>query len=102
MDNLNNDLDSKQETRRTANVISLMLPARMYEFECSWTKEQPLPAMEEFSCRLLLMLGTIHPNDLQNYFGLNNQEREVLLKSLFEKRSIRLNIGQVKTKAFSA
>ena len=97
MDNLNNDLDSKQETRRTANVISLMLPARMYEFECSWTKEQPLPAMEEFSCRLLLMLGTIHPNDLQNYFGLNNQEREVLLKSLFEKRLAVINAdGSIK------
>lgn len=86
MDNLNIDLDSRQETRRTANVISLMLPARMYEFECSWTTEQPLPAMEEFSCRLLLMLGAIYPNDLQKYFGLNNQEREVLLASLFEKR----------------
>jgi len=86
MDSLDIDLDSKSEIRRTANVISLMLPARMYEFECSWTTEQPLPAMEEFSCRLLLMLGAIYPNDLQNYFGLNNQEREVLLNSLLEKR----------------
>ncbi len=97
MDNLNIDIDSKKETRRTANVISLMLPARMYEFECSWTTEQPLPAMEEFSCRLLLMLGTIHPNDLQNYFGLNNQEREVLLNSLFEKRLAVINAdGSIK------
>ena len=97
MDNLNIDIDQKQETRRTANVISLMLPARMYEFECSWTTEQPLPAMEEFSCRLLLMLGTIHPNDLQNYFGLNNQEREVLLNSLFEKRLAVINTdGSIK------
>ena len=86
MDSLNIDLNTKPEIRRTANVISLMLPARMYEFECSWTTEQPLPAMEEFSCRLLLMLGAIYPNDLQNYFGLNNQEREVLLNSLLEKR----------------
>lgn len=100
MDNLNIDnidFDSRQETRRTANVISLMLPARMYEFECSWTTEQPLPAMEEFSCRLLLMLGEIHPNELQNYFGLNNQEREVLLASLFEKRLTVINAdGSIK------
>ncbi len=86
MDSINLSPDSGQELRRTANVLSLLLPARMYSFECSWTTEQPLPAMEEFSCRLLLMLGGIHPNELQNYFGLNEQEREVLLASLLEKR----------------
>lgn len=91
MDSLNIDLGSSQEPRRIANIISLLLPARMYEFECSWTTEQPLPAMEEFSCRLLLMLGEIHPNELQNYFGLNNQETEVLLASLLEKRLTVIN-----------
>jgi hypothetical protein len=86
MDNSNVDFDSGQESRKSANIIHLLLPARMYEFECSWTTEKPLPAMEEFSCRLLLMLGEIYPNELQNYFGLNNQEKEILLDSLFEKR----------------
>ena len=97
MDSLNINFEEKQKTRRTANVISLMLPARMYEFECSWTKEQPLPAMEEFSCRLLLLLEAIHPNELQNYFGLNSQEIDVLLNSLFEKRLAVIDVdGSIK------
>lgn len=42
---------------RICNTISLLVPAYQYQINCAWTKEVSLPAVEEFTCRLLLALG---------------------------------------------
>jgi hypothetical protein len=68
--------------RKLGNVISLLLPARSYKLSCSWTQEAPLPAIEEFSCRLLLALEELLPGELQEYFGLTPRECEVLIENL--------------------
>jgi len=72
--------------RRLVNVISLLLPAKRFRLDCAWTQESALPALEEFSCRLLLLFGELLPSDLQSYFGLDVRERDVLVESLVSSR----------------
>lgn len=72
--------------RKLGNVISLLLPARSYKLSCSWTQEAPLPAIEEFSCRLLLILEELLPGELQEYFGLTQRECEVLIENLINNK----------------
>ncbi|MEX6730340.1 hypothetical protein AB2C47_21260 [Pseudomonas aeruginosa] len=38
-----------------------MVPAYQYQINCAWTKEVSLPAVEEFTCRLLLALQEVLP-----------------------------------------
>ncbi|MEX6768420.1 AAA domain-containing protein [Pseudomonas aeruginosa] len=44
---------------RICNTISLLVPAYQYQINCAWTKEVSLPAVEEFTCRLLLALQEV-------------------------------------------
>lgn len=74
--------------RRLANVISVLLPAREYRLECSWTTERPLPAIEEFACRLILMMESASPGELQAYFGLSKLETDGLVGSLARNRLV--------------
>ena len=74
--------------RRLANVISVLLPAREYRLECSWTTERPLPAIEEFACRLIVMMESASPSELQVYFGLSKLETDGLVGSLTRNRLV--------------
>lgn len=74
--------------RRLANVISVLLPAREYRLECSWTTERPLPAIEEFACRLIVMMESASPGELQAYFGLSKLETDGLVGSLTRNRLV--------------
>lgn len=67
---------------RTCNTISLLVPAYQYKIKCAWTKEASLPAVEEFTCRLLLAMQELLPGEIQKYFGLNKRECEVLVETL--------------------
>lgn len=80
------ETDEIESERKLGNVISLLLPARSYKLNCSWTQETPLPAIEEFSCRLLLALGEVLPGELQEYFGLTPRECEVLVQNLTDNK----------------
>lgn len=77
-----------QTGRRLANVISVLLPARQYRLECSWTTEQPLPAVEEFACKLILVTDGVSPSELRGYFGLSALEADGLVKSLVKNRLV--------------
>ncbi|GLO11331.1 hypothetical protein PPUJ20005_53020 [Pseudomonas putida] len=79
-------INEAESERKLGNVISLLLPARSYKLNCSWTQETPLPAIEEFSCRLLLALEELLPGELQEYFGLTSRECDVLVQSLIENK----------------
>ena len=67
---------------RICNTISLLVPAYQYQIKCAWTKEVSLPAVEEFTCRLLLALGEILPGEVRQYFGLSARECDVLIETL--------------------
>ena len=74
--------------RRIANVISVLLPAREYRLECSWTTEKPLPAVEEFACKLMLVMDSVSPSELRGYFGLSTLEVDGLVRSLVKNRLV--------------
>ncbi|MEA9798435.1 hypothetical protein VDG37_15890 [Xanthomonas campestris pv. raphani] len=74
--------------RRIANVISVLLPAREYRLECSWTTEKPLPAVEEFACKLMLVMDAVSPSELRGYFGLSTLEADGLVRSLVRNRLV--------------
>jgi len=71
---------------RLGNVISLLVPVRPYTLYCAWTQEVPLPAIEEFSCRLLMLLDEVLPADIRDYFGLTPRESEILIEGLVQNR----------------
>ncbi|MCW8331877.1 hypothetical protein MD588_24050 [Photobacterium sp. SDRW27] len=74
--------------RRLGNLMTVLIPARSYNINCAWTMEKLMPGIELFSCRMLLIFDQLFPSELQNYFGLNDREREVLLDNLLESRLI--------------
>lgn len=76
------------QTRRQLNVVSVLLPCRRYRLTCSWTREDPLPALEEQACRLLMIVEGTTARELQEYFGLSKRERDVLIRTLQEKRLV--------------
>ncbi|MFJ2689419.1 hypothetical protein [Pseudomonas sp. NPDC087336] len=71
---------------RLCNTISLLIPAYSYHINCAWTQEVPLPAIEEFTCRLLIALQEVLPGEIQDYFGLSNRECEVLIETLLKNK----------------
>ena len=71
---------------RLGNVISLLVPVRPYTMHCAWTQEVPLPAIEEFTCRLLVLLDEVLPGDIREYFGLSQRECEILVEGLVQNR----------------
>ena len=79
------------EKFRVGNMVTVLLPARRYKIDCAWTTERTLPAIEIFSCKLLLIMEELLPKELQEYFGLTNREREVLITDLIEHRLIVMN-----------
>lgn len=86
---------------RLGNLITVLLPARSYKINCAWTTEKLMPGIEQFACRLLLIFDRLYPSELQNYFGLNDREREVLLDSLLANRLISINPdGHVEASSF--
>ncbi|EGR3116618.1 hypothetical protein DNH24_24265, partial [Vibrio parahaemolyticus] len=52
----------------------------------AWTEEKPMPAIELFACRLLVLFERMSPFELGEFFGLSEREEEVLLSSLEDKR----------------
>lgn len=78
------------ELRRLGSLITLLLPARSYKINCALTTEKLMPGIEQFACRLLLIFDQLYPSEIQNYFGINDREREVLLDSLLASRLVRI------------
>lgn len=77
--------------RRLVNIISLLVPAKQYKLSCSWTTERPLPAIEEFACRLVLLFDGVTPFEIGRYFGLSQVELDGLLGNLQNKRLVELD-----------
>lgn len=71
---------------RLGNVISLLVPVRPFTMHCAWTQEVSLPAIEEFTCRLLVLLNEVLPGDIREYFGLTQRECEILIEGLVQNR----------------
>ncbi|MCZ5700459.1 hypothetical protein SE956_16900 [Escherichia coli] len=60
-----------------------------------------MPGIEQFACRLLLIFDQLYPSELQNYFGLTDREREVLLDGLLANRLININPdGHIEASSF--
>ncbi|WP_416776414.1 hypothetical protein ACNFJN_15475 [Xenorhabdus budapestensis] len=83
---MNTSISETKAIPRLGNRITVLIPAFKYSLSCAWTKERPLPAVELFSCRLLLIFEKLLPGEIQDFFGLNDREREELVHSLQEKR----------------
>lgn len=71
---------------RIGNRISILIPARKYIMNVAWTEEKPMPAIELFACRLLILFERLSPAELREFFGLSEREEEELLESLADKR----------------
>ena len=76
---------------RLCNTISLLIPAYSYHINCAWTQEVPLPAIEEFTCRLLIALQEVTPAEVQSYFGLSTRECTVLIETLHKNKLVTHN-----------
>ncbi|EGJ7538969.1 hypothetical protein N5M19_004718 [Salmonella enterica subsp. enterica serovar Kentucky] len=86
---------------RLGNLITVLLPARSYKINCALTTEKLMPGIEQFACRLLLIFDQLYPSELQNYFGLTDREREVLLDGLLANRLININPdGHIEASSF--
>lgn len=82
------DLASK---KRHVNTVSLLLPAKQFTLNCSWTTERPLPAIEEFSCKLILLFDGVTPFEVREFFGLSEVEFNGLIDSLLRKRLVEID-----------
>ncbi|AWH90022.1 hypothetical protein HYN51_06455 [Limnobaculum parvum] len=58
----------------------------------AWTEEKPMPAIELFACRLLILFERMLPLELREFFGLSEREEEELLNSLEDKRLAALDL----------
>ena len=76
---------------RIGNKITVLVPANKYEFNCAWTEEKLLPALELFTCKLLLVLDKIDPSEVSGYFGLNTRETEQLINNLMSNKLVSLD-----------
>lgn len=77
---------STENKARTGNRITVLIPARKYIMNLAWTEEKPMPAIELFACRLLILFERMLPIELREFFGLSEREEEELLNSLEDKR----------------
>ncbi|MGM0983409.1 MAG: hypothetical protein ACQEXG_08280 [Pseudomonadota bacterium] len=77
--------------KRHVNTISLLLPAKQFSLNCSWTTERPLPAIEEFSCKLILLFDGVTPFEVREFFGLSEFEFNGLVDSLLKKRLVEID-----------
>ena len=84
-------MELSYDIQRTGNIISLLIPARKYKIFYAITKEEVLPAIEDFSCRLLLILENISFDSLADFFGLTARETEILVNTLLQKKLAVLN-----------
>ncbi|SSP30065.1 Uncharacterised protein [Acinetobacter pittii] len=84
-------MDIDFDIQRVGNIISILLPARKFKIYCAVTKEDVLPAIEDFACRLLILLEEISAEYLSQYFGLTIRESEILINSLVEKKLAKFN-----------
>ena len=84
-------MELSYDIQRTGNIISLLIPARKYKIFYAITKEEVLPAIEDFSCRLLLILENISFDSLADFFGLTARETEILVNTLLKKKLAVLN-----------
>ena len=84
-------MEINYDIQRTGNIISVLLPARKFKIFCAITKEEVLPAIEDFACRLLILLEETNIEQLSQYFGLTFRESEVLINSLVEKKLASFN-----------
>jgi len=92
MDNSSGDFQSNGSgLKRHANTVSLLLPAKQFSLNCSWTTERPLPAIEEFSCKLILVFDSVTPFEIREFFGLSEFEFNGLLDSLLKKRLVEID-----------
>ncbi len=76
---------------RLGNKITVLVPANKYELNCAWTEEKLLPALELFTCKLLLVLEKISASEVSGYFGLNTRETEQLISNLMSNKLISLD-----------
>ena len=84
-------MELSYDIQRTGNIISLLIPARKYKIFYAITKEEVLPAIEDFSCRLLLILENISFDSLADFFCLTARETEILVNTLLQKKLAVLN-----------
>lgn len=77
---------STETKARIGNRITILIPARKYIMNVAWTEEKPIPAIELFACRLLILFERILPLELREFFGLSEREEDELLNSLEDKR----------------
>lgn len=77
--------------KRHVNTISLLMPAKQFSLNCSWTTERPLPAIEEFSCKLILLFDGVTPFEVREFFGLSDFEFNGLVDSLLKKRLVEID-----------
>lgn len=70
------------DSARKIHSLSFLVPARRYDINFDVIANQALPAILECALMLISQLEQITPAELQNYFGLNSEEKEGLLNEI--------------------
>ncbi|WP_322528799.1 hypothetical protein R5R73_03555 [Salinicola sp. LHM] len=77
--------------KRHIQSISLLVPARRFSVDFDVTCKVALPAILESALMLIDQLMQISPGELQNFFGLNDNERESLLQDLLDTELVEIS-----------
>ncbi len=74
----------------TFNEIDFILPSYRYNIRFSYVTKQGLSFIREYILRLV-QLGSISPNHIASYFGLNERETKEAISDLIKREELRYN-----------
>lgn len=74
----------------TFNEIDFVLPSYRYNIQFSYATKQGLSFIREYVLRLV-QLGSISPNHIANYFGLNERETKEAISDLVKREELKYN-----------
>ncbi|MEY8241031.1 MAG: hypothetical protein RPT25_11845 [Cycloclasticus sp.] len=74
----------------TFNEIDFILPSYRYNIQFSYATKKGLSFIREYILRLV-QLGSISPNHIASYFGLNEREAKEAISDLIKREELRYN-----------
>lgn len=89
------------------NVCAFSVPAQQFFFRYHVSEERDLPIMTDFAARVLHSLGSMRPEELAGYFGLEGEHARELIallesESLIQRDGDRIQLSDYATIRFAA
>lgn len=74
----------------TFNELDFILPSYRYDIKFSYATKQGLPFIREYILRLV-QLGSLSPNHIASYLGLNERETKEAISDLIRREELKYN-----------